>query len=80
MSISGKWQELTKYLKENAQDKIVLTDEEIQEITGSTDNTRPYGIDFPSNPKYSIQQRAKDAGYDVKCHSLNHQVKVFEKV
>ena len=79
MKISGRWQKLSDHLKDKKQDTIVLTDEEIQEIVGSKDNTRPYDIDFLSDPQYSIRQRADDAGYGVKCHSLNDRVKIFEK-
>ncbi|MGA2315949.1 MAG: hypothetical protein ABSG71_06170 [Thermodesulfobacteriota bacterium] len=79
MSISGKWQHLADYLTKKSEETIVLTDEEIQQIVGSSDNTRPYNIDFLSDPEYSIRQRAADAGYDVKCHKLNGRVKIFDK-
>lgn len=79
MDISGKWQKLTDHLKDMNKATIILSDEEIQEIVGSSDNRRPYPIDFPTNPQYSIRQRAEDAGYNVKCHELNEQVKIFER-
>lgn len=79
MGISGKWQKLADHLKSRGEKTIVLTDEEIQEIVDSTDNTRPYNIDFPNDPQYSIRQRATDAGYLVKSHGLNERVKIFEK-
>jgi hypothetical protein len=44
MSISGRWQKLAEHLILKGDDKIVLTDDEIQNIVGSTDNTRPYDI------------------------------------
>ena len=79
MGISGKWQQLADRLKDRNEAIIVLTDEEIQQTVGSDDNRRPYPIDFPSDPQYSIRQRAADAEYNVKFHELNELVKVFEK-
>ena len=79
MSISGKWQKLADYLKNCNEEKIVLTDDEMQQLVNSDDDTRPYCIDFPSNPQYSIIQRAADAGYNVKYDPLSKKVKIFDK-
>ena len=79
MSISGKWQQLADHLMSKGDDEIVLTDDEIQNIVGSTDNTRPYDIYFPSDPRYSIHQRADDAEYNVLVDNQNDQVKIFTK-
>jgi len=80
--ISGKWGNLTDYLKNDGNKRIVLHDDKIQQIVGSNDNRRPYPIDFfdKNQPiEYSIRTRADEAGYDVEFDQNDKCIKIFTK-
>ena len=75
----GDWAKLTEYLRDKGNAVIRLSDDEMQEITGSIDVSKPYEINF-AIPKYSIQRRANDAGYDVTYQDkTDKSTKVFKK-
>ena len=75
---NGTWAKLTKYLQDKGDAVIRLSDDEMQRITGSIDLSKPYDINF-TNPEYSIQRRANDAGYDADYDKADKSIKVFKK-
>jgi hypothetical protein len=74
--MSGKWEKLTEYLANNGSSEIILNDDQIQSIIGSSDKERPYRMDHPT---HSIRNRANGAGYDVARNPRNKQIKIFSK-
>lgn len=71
-----KMGKLTEYLANDGSSEIILNDDQIQSIVGSSDKERPYRIDHPT---HSIRNRANDAGYDVARDPRNKQIKIFSK-
>ena len=74
----GDWRRLTEHLQRNGTPVIRLHDNEMQTITGSIDEAKPYDIDF-TDPNYCIRRRANDAGYDVSYDPNDNFIKVFTK-
>jgi len=75
----GKWKLLTEYLERNGQSTIYLSDDQMQKITCSRDNRRPYPIGACGS-RFSILGRAFKAGYNVAHASPNKLAnKVFTR-
>lgn len=72
---NGKWELLTAWLIACEQEKVELTDDQIQAIVHSRDARRPYPI--ADHPDYNITERAKAAGYSVKCDINKPESKIF---
>ncbi len=74
----GDWSKLTVHLSRDGKKTISLSDDEMQVITGSIDETRPYNIDF-ADANYCIRRRAGDAGYNVVYSPGDKSTKLFTK-
>lgn len=78
----GDWSKLTDYLRRVNKDEIVLTDDELAQITGSVDKRNSPDAYFPidDNRDYSILARAAEAGYSVEYDKSNPRKKLFKRI
>lgn len=80
----GDWSRLTDWLKRvsASQNEIILTDDEIAQITGSVDKRKSPSLNFPVNhtKKNSIMKRAKDAGFSVEYDRSDRRKKIFRRI
>ena len=74
----GDWRKLTVYLQGQNGTQLSLTDDRMQEITGSIDESKPYDVDF-TDPNYCIRRRARDAGFSVEYDGAEKSVKIFTR-